>query len=87
MCESQRSVYGDVPPDARSLFGISADEVIKLEGSVYGLRTATKAWLQKAATDLKSLGAIQHPLDQCVFMFYSKSDPKTLLSAIWSICG
>ena len=31
---------------------------------------------------MKSLGAVQHPLDQCVFMFYSKSGPKNLLGVI-----
>ena len=41
--ESERNVYGDLPSDARHLFGLSEDEVIKLEGSVYGLRTAPKA--------------------------------------------
>ena len=66
MGESERDIYGDLPPDARRLFKLSDDEVIKLEGSVYGLRTAPKAWFSKVATDLKKIGAVQHPLDHCV---------------------
>ena len=67
--ESERNVYGDLPSDAKQLFGLSEDEIIKLEGSVDGLRTAPKAWLAKVVADLTRLGATQHPLDQCVFMF------------------
>ena len=51
--DSERDIYGDLPPDARRLFKLSDDGVIKLEGSVYGLRTAPKAWFSKVATDLK----------------------------------
>ena len=36
MGESERMIYGDPPQDARSLFGISWDELLKTEGSVYG---------------------------------------------------
>ena len=61
-------------------FGLSQDEVIKLEGSVYGLRTAPKAWFTRVAKDPKALGAKQHPLDQCVFMFYSPDN--TMLGAL-----
>ena len=64
--ESERNVYGDLPPDARELFGVSPDEIIKLEGSVYGLRTAPKAWFARVVADLTKLGAKQHPLDHCV---------------------
>ena len=78
--ESARDVYGDIPAADRGLFGLTHDDVIKLEGSVYGLRTAPKAWFTRVATDLKALGAKQHPLDQCVFMFYSPDN--TLLGAL-----
>ena len=37
------------------------------------LRTAPKAWFAKVVKDLINLGACQHPLDQCVFMFYTES--------------
>ena len=68
--ESERNVYGDLPPDAKESFGVSPDEILKLEGSVYGLRTAPKAWFARVVADLTKLGARQHPFDQCVFMFY-----------------
>ena len=46
--------------------------MIKLEGSVYGLRTAPKAWFDKVAADLKKLGAKQHPHGPMCFMFFTK---------------
>ena len=75
MGESERDVYGGLPPDARELLGVSADELIKLEGSVHGLRAAPKVWFQKVAADVKKLGAVQHPLGQGVFMFFPKATP------------
>ena len=45
-----------LPPDAGKLLGVSADELIKFEDSVYGLRTAPKAWFGKVAADFKNLG-------------------------------
>ena len=44
-----------------------------MEGSVHGLRTAPKAWLAKVVAYLTRLGAKQHPLDQCVYMFYTET--------------
>ena len=64
--ESERTVYGDLPSDAREMFGVSPDEVIKFEGSVYGPRTAPMAWFARVVADLTRLAAKQHPLDQCV---------------------
>eukprot|EP00974_Lingulodinium_polyedra_P095824 9288750-Lingulodinium_polyedra.AAC.1 len=33
MGESERQIYGDPPPDARRLWGLSHDDLLKLEGS------------------------------------------------------
>ena len=70
MGESERGVYGDLPPDTRKLLGVSASAQIKLQCSVYGLRAAPKAWFQKVVVDLKRLGAVQHHLAQCVFILF-----------------
>ena len=83
--ESERGAYGDLPDDARSPFGVSEDEVIKLEGSIYGLSATPKAWFQHVATDLKGLGSRQHPLGQCVCMLCTSDNE--LLGVIWGVCG
>ena len=45
--EGERDSYGDLPPDARPFFGASADGILKLEGSVYGLRAAPSGVVSK----------------------------------------
>ena len=71
--EEERNVYGDPPPDCRRLFGMTPEELIQLTGSVYGLRTAPKAWFQVVESDLtKKLHFRQNQLDPCVFMLYDK---------------
>ena len=32
--ESKRDIYGEPPPDAKAMFGLSWDELLKIEGSV-----------------------------------------------------
>eukprot|EP00974_Lingulodinium_polyedra_P054987 5288695-Lingulodinium_polyedra.AAC.1 len=45
--ENERQIYGDPPPDARRLLCLSHDDLLKLERSVYGLRTAPKSLVCK----------------------------------------
>ena len=47
--EDERNVYAEPDGSTKPLFGLKPDEVLKLTGSVYGLRTAPKAWFQKVA--------------------------------------
>eukprot|EP00974_Lingulodinium_polyedra_P010297 989051-Lingulodinium_polyedra.AAC.1 len=71
MGESEGQIYGDPPPDARRLLGLSRDDLLKLEGSVYGFRTAPKVWGAMVAKDMQELGFVRHPLDQTVFVLYA----------------
>ena len=50
------------------------DFILKLTGSVYGLRNAPRAWYKRVRADLESLGWRVHQLDQCVFMLYDKGE-------------
>ena len=78
--EDERNVYAEPDGSTKPLFGLMPDEVLKLTGSVYGLRTAPKVWFQKVAKDLKSLGFRQHQLDPCMFMKFD--DAGTLIGFI-----
>ena len=71
--EATRDVYVDPTAEVRALLGISKEELLRLEGSVYGLRTAPRRWWQRVKNDLTGLGFRTHQLDQCVFMYYGKS--------------
>ena len=54
---------------------MTPDQIIQFTGSVYGLRTAPKAWFQLVESDLtKKLHFRQHQLDPCVFMMYEKNE-------------
>eukprot|EP00974_Lingulodinium_polyedra_P121453 11179072-Lingulodinium_polyedra.AAC.1 len=59
MGDCEREIYGDPPPDARRLWGLSNDHLLKLEGSLYGFRIAPKSWFAKVAKDMKKFGGVQ----------------------------
>ena len=56
--------------DLRTRLGIDKDFILKLTGSVYGLRNAPRAWYHRVRNDLEALGWRVHQLDQCVFLKY-----------------
>ena len=60
--EQRRDVYLEPTADLRTRLGI--------DGSVYGLRHAQRAWYRRVRTDLEALGWRVHQLDQCVFLKY-----------------
>ena len=49
-------------------------QVLKLMGSAYGLRTAPRNWYQRVKRDLQNLGLKVHSLDNCVFLLYQKNE-------------
>ena len=51
--ESERDVYGDLPPDARKFPRASADELIKLEGSAFCLQGCTEGVVSKLCRGLE----------------------------------
>ena len=58
----------------RTRLGIDKDFILKLTGSVYGLRNAPRAWYKRVKNDLESQGWRVHQLDQCVFLLYDKGE-------------
>ena len=68
--EQDRDVYLEPTADLRSRLGIDKDFILKLTGSVYGLRNAPRAWYKRVRADLESLGWRTHQLDQCIFLLY-----------------
>ena len=56
--------------DLGTRLGIDNDFILKLTGSVYGLRNAPRAWYHRVRTDLEALGWGVHQLDQCVSIKY-----------------
>ena len=68
--EQERDVYLEPTADLRTRLGIDKDLILKLTGSVYGLRNAPRAWYQRVRRDLESQGWRVHQLDQCIFLLY-----------------
>ena len=59
---------------------IGKESILKLTGSVYGLRNAPRAWYQRVKKDLEALGWRCQQLDQCVFLKYDGEE-------LVGICG
>ena len=72
--EQDRDVYLEPTADLRTRLGIDQSSILKLTGSVYGLRNAPRAWYKRVRADLESQGWRVHQLDQCIFMLYEKGD-------------
>ena len=68
--EQDSGVYLETTADLITRLGMDKDSILKLTGSVYGLRNAPRAWYQRVRADLESLGWRVHQLDQCIFMLY-----------------
>lgn len=78
--EQNRDVYLAPTADLRQRLHITKDHVLKLTGSVYGLRHAPRAWYQRVKKDLEALGWRCHQLDQCAFLYYDDME-------LVGICG
>ena len=68
--EQNRDVYLEPTADLRERLNITKEFLLKLTGSVYGLRNAPRAWYKRVRKDLEALGWRCHQLDQCVFLKY-----------------
>ena len=71
-----RTLWIALPADARRILGFgSEDKVMKLKKPMYGLCDAPRAWYLEARDRLCRLGAVQHPLDPCLFLIYDWEAP------------
>ena len=68
--EAERDLYLEPVEDLRRKLGLTPCQILKLTGSVYGLRTAPRRWYTGVKKDLLQLGWRIHQLDQCIFMYY-----------------
>ena len=54
--EQDRDVYLEPTADLRQRLRIGKESILKLTGSVYGLRNAPRAWYKRVKKDLEALG-------------------------------
>ena len=66
--EAERNVYAQPVAEVARMLGMSPDQVLKLEGAVYGLRNAPRRWWHRVKRDMEQLGWRCHQLDQTVFL-------------------
>ena len=72
-----RTLWIALPTDARRILGFTTDDkVMRLKKPMYGLCDAPRAWFLEAKDRLTRLGAVQHPLDPCLFLIYDWNAPK-----------
>ena len=64
--EGGREVYVQPTKDVASMLGIRNDQLMKLEGSVYGLIVAPRRWHVRVQIDMTRKGWRQHQLDPCL---------------------
>ena len=77
---TKRDVYLEPTADLMKRLNIGKESILKLTGSVYGLRNAPRAWYQRVKKDLEALGWRCQQLDQCVFLKYDGEE-------LVGICG
>ena len=68
--ETKRDVYLEPLQELRTKLKLNREQILKLTGSVYGLRTAPRRWYTRVRRDLINLGWCVHQLDQCLFLLY-----------------
>ena len=69
--ESKRDVYAQPVPELARHLGLSPEQIIRLEGAVYGLRNVPRRWWQRVKADMERLGWRCHQLDQCIFLKFA----------------
>ena len=77
---AERDVYAEPTAEVRKLLGLTDQQILKLIGSVYGLRSAPRDWFKRVRKDLETLGFRCHTLDNCIFLVFDGDD-------LVGICG
>ena len=68
--EGSRDVFVEPVSEFRKKLGMGPNQVMRLMGSAYGLRTAPRTWYFRVRKDLEALVWRVHQLDQCTcFLF------------------
>ena len=63
-------MYAEPTRELREKLNLTKNQVLRLMGSVYGLRSAPRHWYLRVKRDLTNQGWRRHQLDQCVFLYY-----------------
>ena len=80
--ERERDIFLEPNPEIIKRLKMTHNQVLRLVGSAYGLRTAPRHWYQRVKHDMLSLGWKLHSLDACTFLFYDNND-----GTLIGICG
>ena len=70
--ETQRDVYLEPIKEIRERLGLTDNQLLRLLGSAYGLRTDPRSWYLRVRSDLERIGWRMHQLGPCVFLLYEK---------------
>ena len=70
--EKDRSVFLEPRAQIKQRYNMTDNQVLKLVGSAYGLRTAPRNWCQRVKRNLLGQGWKMHSLDNCVFKYHGE---------------
>ena len=70
--EAERDVYAKPVPELARYLNLTPEQIIRLEGAVYGLRNAPRRWWMRVKRDMEALGWRCHQLDQCICLRFGE---------------
>ena len=67
--EESRRLWTKAVPEISAAMGVKSGELLRIVGAIYGLTNAPRIFWRDASLKLKQIGAIQNPVDRCVWLF------------------
>ena len=67
--EESRRLWTKAVPEISAAMGVKSGELLRIVGAIYGLTNAPRIFWRDASLKLKEIGAIQNPVDRCVWLF------------------
>ena len=67
--EESRRLWTKAVPEISAAMGVKSGELLRVVGAIYGLTNAPRIFWRDASLKLKQIGAIQNPVDRCVWLF------------------
>ena len=67
--EENRRLWTKAVPEISTALGVSDGQLLRIVGAIYGLTNAPRIFWKDVASKLEAIGAIQNPIDRCVWIF------------------
>ena len=71
--EGERDVYAEPSPELAAKLNLTIEQLVKIEGGVYGLRNAPRRWWTRVVRTMIEQTWTQHAIDKCLFMLIDET--------------